>query len=95
METNIIRSKIKKSVKNWAKAEKGREGRLRAKPEVVLRFLPTSRRYPRVTTRISLYHKAKGKNPVRINVQTTNSFGELIVALETILNEWRQLSGYR
>ena len=80
-------------MKQWASAEENREGKLRVKPEVVLRFLPSYRKARRVTTEISLYHKAKGKEPVRKKIQTTNSFGELVIALETILDEWRRLSG--
>ena len=94
METSVIRSKIQESVKKWASAEETRVGKLRVKPEVILRFLPSYRKQKRVTTQIALYHKPKGKEPIRSTIQTTNSFGELVLALEIILDEWRRLTDY-
>ncbi len=94
MKVAVIRNRIRTTVNRWASQEKAARGKLRAKPEILLRFIPTSRRKPRVSADIRLYHKPKGKEPKTEYIQTTNSFGELTVALETILDEWKSLSGY-
>ncbi len=94
MKVGVIRSRIRTTVNKWASEETISRGRVRAKPEVLLHFIPTSRRRPRVSADVSLYHKPKGKVPKTKYIQTTNSFGELIIVLETILDEWKSLSGY-
>ncbi len=94
MKVGVIRSRIRTTVNKWAGEETANRGKLRAKPEVLLHFIPTSRRRPRVSADVSLYHKPKGKLPRTKYIQTTNSIGELIVALETILDEWKNLSDY-
>ena len=94
MRASILRGRIRRAVQKWARAEIKRSRGIRAKPEVILRFLPTKKANPRVTAEISLYHKSRNKEPVRIKIQTTNSFGELVLTLETILDEWKDLSDY-
>ena len=94
MKVGRIREHISTTVKKWAAEEKVATGRLRAKPEILLSFIPTSRRKPRVSADVSLYHRPKGQQPKTVHIQTTNSLGELVVTLETIVDEWKALSGY-
>ena len=95
MRAGRIRGHIKEKVRKWAEQEKrSRKGNLRAKPELLLSFLPTQRDKPRLSADISLYRKPKGESPKKDYVQTVNSMGELIVAIETVLGEWKALSGY-
>ena len=94
MRASILRGTIRSAVQKCALAERKRSGGIRVKPEVILRFLPTRKANPRVTAEISLYHKSRNEEPVRIKIQTTNSFGELVLTLETILDEWKDLSDY-
>jgi hypothetical protein len=80
---------IKRVVQKWAVQERKRlGGRLRAHPEIVLEFLSGRRNF---ITNVYLYHKARDEEPYREWVATTNGVGRLILALETILDEWARL----
>lgn len=94
MKSSLIRGQIRRTVKKWAAREKTARGKVRVKPQVLLSFIPTLKNRPRVSADILLYHKPKKGDPYTEYIQTTNSFGELVLALETILDEWRTQSGY-
>jgi len=80
---------IQTKVRKWAKKEKKRrDGQLRRHPEILLEFLSGSKGF---IVNIYLYHKGRGEEPYREWIATTNGVGRLILALETILNEWARL----
>lgn len=86
MKLQVARAPLKEAVQKWVKQERRSEGHVRTNPEILLQFFWK----PRFSAHIFLYHKPKGKQPKREYIFTTNSVGELVLAIETILNEWER-----